>query len=135
MRYLRIGAALILASALVAPAIAEDARKIDFTAVLVDQDNEALKECADPDLKLDQPCKTFRPITLGMVAFRALVTPEAGISQDESFKRGQLGFALYKSTGQQLTAEETALLKRQIARSFGPLVVARAFPILDPATH
>lgn len=124
---------LAAAIALAPPAAGagEQLRKIDFTVVLTDVDGKELTECADAD---DRDCKVRRPVTLGIVAMRSLLAPEQGLAPEESLKRGQLALSLYKSSGAQLTFEEIALLRRQIAKVYGPLVVARAFAVLSPAT-
>jgi hypothetical protein len=113
---------------------ADEPRKINFTEVLTDQDGFVMTECADiPAPKSEDVCKVHRPITLGMLAMRALAAPEQGIAADESLKRGQLAISVYKSEGAQLTVEEIALIKKQIAKFFGPLVVVKTFALLDPA--
>lgn len=112
----------------VTSAIAADIHKIDFTQVLIDQDGATMAECVDPP-----DCKAKRDITLGSVAMRSLAAPEQSITPEESLKRGQLALSVYKSPGAELTAEEIALIKKQVAKTYGPLVVARVFPMLDPA--
>ncbi len=107
---------------------AANSRQIDFTVVLLDQEGEPMSECADPP-----DCKAKRAFTLGMAASRALLAPEQNLAPEESLKRGQLALSLLKATAAELTAEEIALLKKQIAKAYGPLVVARSFPLLDPA--
>ena len=41
---------------------------------------------------------------------------------------------VYKSAAAELTVDEIKLIKDQVAKTWGPLIVARAFPLLDPAT-
>lgn len=114
-------------------AFAADApRKIDFTTVLEDQDSVPFQECAD---QYDKDCKIKRPMTLGSAALRSLGMVEPNLDLVESQKRGQLAISIYKSTAAQLTSEEISLIKKQIAKGFNPLVVVRAFAILDPATE
>lgn len=121
---------LLILTLVASPAFAADEpRKIDFTTVLNDPDGEPLQECIDPP-----DCKTKKAMTLGYVAMKSLVMAEAGLGPDESLKRGHLAISVYKSTGAQLTAEEVALIKRQIAKGYSPLVAVRAFVILDPAS-
>lgn len=132
MRYAYAAIAAILWSI---PSIAADGRKIDFTVVLTDADDQPIIECADPqNVDPSNPaCKTKRPFTLGTAAERALVSPEQGITPEESLMRGQLGLSVMHSAGATLTAEEVALIKKRIAANYPPLVVARTFPLLDPA--
>lgn len=117
--------------ALTAPALADEPRAIDFTVVLTDADGAPVTECADPE---DKECKVRRPVTLGTCAMRALSAPEPGLAQDEALKRGQLALAVYKASAAKLTAEEITMIKKTIAKVYGPLMVARSFAILDPAT-
>jgi hypothetical protein len=133
MRYAIIAACMISFSAIAADA----PRKIDFTTVLMDQDNEPMQECLDPQSAQasDQACKSKRPVTLGALAMRALAAPEQGLAAEESLKRGQLALMVYRSPGAELTAEEVSTIKKQMAKFYSPLVVARAFPILDPAAR
>lgn len=113
---------------------ADDSRKVNFQIVIVDHDNEAMTECADdPPPKPGEACKVKRPVTLGLIAMRALVAPEQNLPPEEGLKRGQLAMSVYKSPGALLTAEETALIKKQIGKFYGPLIVMRAFALLDPA--
>lgn len=111
-------------------AIAAEPRTIDFTVVLKDQDESPFDECADFS---DRECKIKRPLTLGSAALRSLSLPEQGMDQAESLKRGKLALSVYKSQASQLTAEEISLIKKQMPKAYTPLVVVRAFAILDPA--
>ena len=127
--------AVVIALSLTVPVLAEEPHKINFTSVLTDQDDQAMTECADnPAPKTDAECKVRHPVTLGMVVLRALVMPEQGLAPEESLKRGQLALSVYKAEAAVLTAEDTALIKKQMAKVYSPLITARAIPILDPAT-
>lgn len=117
-------------------AFAADSRKIDFTAILTDADNQPIYECANPGPSIpanDPACKDKRPFTLGLAAERALIQPEQNLSPEDSLMRGQLALNVLNSSGAELKAEEIALIKKRIAALYGPLIVARAFPLLDPA--
>jgi hypothetical protein len=59
---------------------------------------------------------------------------EPVLADDEALKSGQLGLRVYKAESAQFTAAEIALIKKRVAAIYGPLVVARSFPLLDPAT-
>jgi hypothetical protein len=132
MKYLLLMA--FVAWALVPANAAE--HKIDFTVVLTDADDQPFVECADPVnvLSTDPACKQKRPVTLGLVAERSLIAAEQGITAEESLMRGQLALSVLHSTGADLKVEEIALIKKRIAAVYGPLIVARTFPMLDPAT-
>lgn len=122
-----------LLALLIGNAFAADAHRVDFTQALIDQDGVVMVECVDPVGAPMSDCKSRREVTLGSVAMRSLASPEQGITAEDSLRRGQLALSVYKSTGADLTVEEIALIKKQVAKTFGPLVVARVFPLLDPA--
>lgn len=110
--------------------------KIDFTVILDDADGQPIYECSDPGINTpatDPGCKAKRGVTLGLIAMRSLVAAEQGITADESLMRGQLALSVMKSNGAELKAEEVALIKKRIAAVYGPLIVARSFPLLDAA--
>ena len=115
---------------------ADDVRKIDFTAVLTDQDGDPMRECSDKPLPADlQNCKTYRLITLGLVALGALVTQEPGQTPETVVLRGELGLRLYKATAVVLTPEEIVLLKTLIAKRYNTLIGYRAFRLIDPTVR
>lgn len=122
--------AVTLAAVTFSAFAADIPRKIDFTIVLKDPDDADFQECAD---QYDKDCKVKRPMTLGSASLRALSMLEANLDVVESQRRGQLAVSVYKSTGAQLTADEIVLIKKQLAKSYSPLVVQRALAILDPA--
>lgn len=127
--------AFALALALSTSALAEEPRKINFTEALTDMDGVVMTECADkPVPKTEAECKAQQPVTLGVVALRALVQPEQNVSPDDGLKRGQLALAVYKAEDAKLTAEEISLIKKQMAKIYSPLVIVRAFTMLDPAS-
>ena len=103
-------------------AVPARATEIDFSAVLTDQEDAPLK---DGD----------KVLTLGRAAFVALVAPaadEQNLPQDEKFRRGDLGLRVSRGGKIDLSVEDIALIKKQIGKTYGPLVVVRAFPLLDP---
>ena len=129
---MRLMIALALSLVLIDTATAADPpRKIDFTQVLKDQDGDDVFECVDA---ADKECKEKRSVTLGMVANKALSMPEQNLGLDESYRRGRLANQVYKATAAPLAVEEIALIKKLIARSYGPMIVFRAVQILDPPT-
>lgn len=135
MNILAVACGIGLFSAVGGTCLADEPRKINFTAVITNQDDKAMRECADdPAPKKDEECKVWQNVTLGMIVLRALSMPEQGLAPDVSLKRGQLALRVYKSEDAVLTAEEIASIKTQLAKMFSPLLIARAFPMLDPAT-
>lgn len=110
---------------------AEDARKVDFTTVLTDEDDKPISECAEQG-KDARDCKVYRPVTIGAIVLRALVAAEPGLAPDDSVKRGGLGLALYKATAAELAPEDIVLIKKQVSRNFNPLLAIRVFRLIDP---
>ena len=112
-------------------------RKIDFTAVLTDQDGIALTDCiklGDDDPK---KCKEV-PFTLGRASIRALTAKwpdEQNLDGREQFARADLGMRVYKSDSVALSSEDITLLKRLIAKAYGPMIIYRAWKILDPSAE
>src|SRR5262245_23181367 len=95
-------------------ALGAEPNKVDFTAVLMDQDNKPMMECADnPAPRSDAECKIRHSVTLGMIALRALSMPEQGLAPEKSLERGQLALRVYKSEDVVLKAEEITLIKAQ----------------------
>lgn len=130
MKKFIVAAIMLLATAAYA---ADDVRKVNFSEILADQDDQPITECADDPLPKDgRDCHERRPVTLGMVALRALVIPEQGLSPEDSVKRGALGLSLYKATAVEVSPENVVLLKKQISKAYGPLIAVRAARILDP---
>ncbi len=131
-------AAMILAATIIS-AHAADTRKIDFSQVILDQDDKPIVvlECVDPtDLVAmadgRKDCRNTRPVTytLGIIAQRALNLPEQGLDATTAQTRGQLALGVYKSTGAQLISEDVSLIKKQIAKMYAPIIVARAAELL-----
>jgi hypothetical protein len=108
-------------------------RKIDFTQVLLDPDGQPLTDCIKVDEANQNKCIKTKELTLGDVAMQALNVPERDISYTDANKRGQLGLSVYKSTEAVLTSDEITLIKKQLAKRWSPIVVARAIVLLDPA--
>jgi len=97
---------------------------LDFTAVLTDLDNAPLVT--------DQI-----PLTLSKIATTALLTPfqdEQNVSGEEKVRRFLLATKVREATDVQLTTEEVALIKKLIAKAYAPLIVGRAYQLLDPAS-
>ncbi|MGB8399747.1 hypothetical protein [Bradyrhizobium sp.] len=109
-----------------------DERRVDFTVALLDIDEKPVRECADdPPIRDGRECQSYRNLTLGMVVFRALATPEAGLEPDAAIRRGQLGMGLYKSTEYVLTPEDIVLIKKQVAKIYGPMILLRVARMID----
>ena len=99
---------------------------IDFTTVISDLDGGAISDGSEARM----------PFTLGSAAVRALVIPyedERNLSPEEKFKRGELAARIHAATSLCLKSEEITLLKKLIGKAYGPLIVFRAWPLLDAA--
>ena len=121
-----IGALLLLAS----PALADEGRKIDFTAPVLDQ-NGAPAHVTDDKSPV---------LTLGDVVAAALYRappsdPRAPQSADpiQLAKRAILAGRLYHATDATLTAEEVVQIKGSIG-FLPPLIVLRVLEAVDPAS-
>jgi hypothetical protein len=105
-------------------AVAASAATVDFSTVMTDMDGQPLPT--------SQSDKT--PVTLGTVADTALLNSfpdEKDIGGDEKVHRFTLA-VLVKSGKVDLTVENITLIKTVIAKAYGPLIVGRAWAILDP---
>lgn len=137
----RLIAALVAACLLAAPAGAADApRKIDFSAVMLDENDKPYTDCARADASTGK-CLEERDITLGRLALRALTVQfpnEAALSGEEQVRRALLAQAIYKAKDMAIDAGETDLICTAIAKivnrlGLPALVTLRAWELLDPA--
>lgn len=95
---------------------------IDFSKQILDLSGVALQEGE-------------KALTLGAVAASGLLAQfanEANLAVSTKLTRYQIALKVATGALQDLTAEEVTALKDVIGRAFNPLVVGRAFDILDP---
>lgn len=74
------------------------------------------------------------PLLLKDVAITALngnYADEQSLSGEEKFKRFDLAMKVNKGGEQDYTPEEIVLIKRIIGKAYGPLIVGRAFEVLN----
>lgn len=119
--------AVALAAALVA-VLPTLVGAIDFTSKLSQLDGSQFKDQTGKDVET----------TLGSVAESALVNSyadEQNLPGEEKFRRYQLASKIHGADRKNLvlSPEETALLKKLIAKAFPPLVVGKAWELLDPS--
>jgi hypothetical protein len=76
------------------------------------------------------------PATLSRVAATALIqayADEANLDGETKVKRFALAMKVTGAKKLGLAAEEIAVLKERIGKAYGPLIVGRAYQLLDPA--
>ena len=95
--------------------------KIDFSAAIKDLDGDAVKD-GDKDA------------TLGRVACTALLASyadEQNLPAEDKIKRFRQAETAAKGGAQEVRVEDVALIKTLIGKAFAPLIVGRAFDIID----
>lgn len=100
--------------------------KIDFSKVLLDLKGEPLMEGAPPNEK---------PITLSSILCTALLAQypdEQSLSGKEKAKRFQIALKIVDGGEQDVSVDDVAEMKKLIGKGFGPLIVGRAYEMLDP---
>lgn len=103
------------------------AASADFSTVLRGEDGVPYKD----ELIAQKP-----DLTLGLVSFHALLgeyKDEPNLPGEEKYRRGELAARVRDAGELQLKAEEVALLKKVVAKAYGPLIVFKTWPLLDPA--
>lgn len=120
--------ALILCLFLVAAAHA-DGVAIDFSQPIVDENGKPVP--------IDPKQESLGVVTLKFAAIHALTglyDDEKGLQPEKKFERGMLAQKISESDKPiQLTAEQVAMIKQLIGKAYGPWVIAKAWPMLDPA--
>jgi hypothetical protein len=116
-------------------ALAAPASAADFSAKILDISGQPFVD----DIKCPADSAGKRncgdEATLGMVATRALLASlpdEQSLSGEDKFKRFTLAMRIKDGGEVPISAEDIALLKKLIGKVYSPLVVGRAFPLLDP---
>lgn len=131
---LAIGAVIGAASAMLVVWMVTAARAdpIDMTAIMQGPDGP-FTECRKMD-DARQRCLEQTPITLGRLCVTAAALPDKNASLVDQTAHGALAIRLLKAgNAEQLTAEEIAFLKAQIAKlDFNTMLVAQAVMLLDP---
>jgi hypothetical protein len=99
---------------------------IDFSKSLMDYEGRPLSADVNSEEHL----------TLGAASIRALVVnydDERNLSPQDKFKRGELAHRIHNATTLELKSDEITLIKNLIGKAYGPLVIFRAWPLLDAA--
>jgi hypothetical protein len=123
----------VAATALPRPALAAE-RTIDMTVPLVDEIGRPAKDvlAREPD---DPTCAHCPVLTLGHAIAHALFATLPGDkneSAEQKWARGVLADRVRDNKAAALSAEELALIKRDLAEAYGSLVIMQTFPLLDP---
>ena len=110
-------------------ALAASAAEVDFSRHILDLDGKDIPMSAAKDAP---------PLDLATVAGMALLAeppadprapaPDTG----DKLRRFDLALRTHGGHVVSLSAEDIALLKAAVSKSYGPLVVGRAFELLDP---
>ena len=96
--------------------------KIDFSAVIKDLDGDPVKDGE-------------KDATLGRVACTALLASyadEQNLAAEDKVRRFRLAEIAAKGGEREVKVEDVALIKTLIGKAFAPLVVARAYDIIEP---
>ena len=96
--------------------------KIDFSAVIKDLDGDAVKDGE-------------KDATLGRVACTALLASDAdeqNLAAEDKVKRFRLAEVAARGGEQEVKIDDVALVKTLIGKAFAPLVVGRAYDIIEP---
>lgn len=119
--------AVFLAATLCAtPALA-----IDFSRAFTLEDG---KPICGIEIKAGEECPADKFFTLRVAARNALYASfedEKALSGDEKFKRAELAQGLAGAGDVKLKPEEAALIKKLIAKLYGPMIVYQAWNALD----
>jgi len=73
-------------------------------------------------------------LTLATVCSRSLIASDTPKNAEEKFRRGRLAIKISDSkVPLDLKVEDISLIKEVVSEIWSPLVIARAFPLLDEA--
>lgn len=112
---------------------------IDLEQEVLQLDGEPIPDLAqvpEPDENGDIDLNGVPPLTLRKVIARALVNAgqRKEVPTEKKLNRGTLALKVFDHEGPMtLKAEDVSTIKECVGEVYGPLVVARTFPMLDPA--
>lgn len=106
---------------------------INFTQVIKDQDDQPLQDFITMQANGNKEVI----LTLGRATSHALMAQDQAeqISGEDKFNRGMLAFKVRDSADCELKVEDIALIKKQIAKLYSPIVVYRTYPMLDSSEN
>jgi hypothetical protein len=109
--------------------------KVNVTQPIKELDGSQLMTGKDTCPTCRQTVGKTEQMTLRSVVVDALLTTfgdERELSGEDKLKRYDLAVQIYACDEMQLKAEEVALIKKLVARRYGPLVTGQAWAMLDP---
>jgi hypothetical protein len=128
----------VILSLALAALVATPAFATDFKSEILDTAGKAVPMCDRPNAPECQ-----KPLTLGVVVSTALLTPfpdesdprsGATLAPDQKVRRAILALRVQDAGELSLPAEDVALAKQVVGKAYPPLIVYRAWSLLDPAS-
>lgn len=125
---------------LVAPPAWADAYVVDMTNVLMGEDGRPARDVfakgpvAQGKEDPDPTCEKCPVLSLGLAVSHALFATFSQDSDtpDQKWARAVLAQRIKSEKAAQLSAEEISVIKRQLGKTYGGVVLMQAFPMLDP---
>ncbi len=108
-------------------------RVVDMTTVLLDQDNQPIKD--EFERKGASDCSKCPDLTLGAAAAHALFfigQDEKDVTPEQKWGWSTWAMEIRKNTAVKLTAPESDLLYKRLGKLYGGIVLMRAMPLIDP---
>lgn len=99
--------------------------KIDFSIPLTDFSGEPIWLTPEKDKGT-----TLKDVVLG--ALLSTFNDEQTLAATEKIRRYRLALQVEKNNGYDFKSEDVAEIKRLIGKAYGPLVVGRAYDIIEP---
>ena len=103
---------------------AQEARKVDFTVVLLGIDGKPLNGDVKPAVTLGD---------ISVTALHSTIEEDKSLSGLDKFKMDELARKIYKAKAATLSVEDLATIKARIGKIYGPLVIGVAWRLLDPS--
>lgn len=108
--------------------------KIKVTQVLLELEGCEMATGGNLCPQCGQPLGERKPFTLRLACTRALSAvyrDEQNVSGDEKFERGVLAMKIYNEDTVELKAEEIAMVKKLVAKMYGPIVILQVHNLLE----
>jgi len=116
------------------PALADDQRAVDMTAVLHDGNGRVLKDFSE-QAQGDQACEKCPALTVGRAvdhALKARFPDEQNLPGEQSWARALLGDRVKADKAARLTLKEAETIERLVMKAYTGEVIAQIVPMLDP---